>query len=182
MKSFLLFVWEVFKILVVSLAIILPIRYFLIQPFFVRGASMEPNFDNGQYLIIDELSYRLREPSRGEVVVFRYPADTKEFFIKRIIGLPGETVELSDKNVTIKNKEHPEGLILDESFYLDRPANFEEHKITLQDNEFFVMGDNRPSSFDSRRFGPVARNYLIGRAWLRAWPVNAAGVLKAPAY
>lgn len=182
MKSLLSFVWEVFKILIISLVIILPIRYFLIQPFFVKGASMEPNFDDGHYLIIDELSYRLREPQRGEVIVFRYPANTKEFFIKRIIGLPGETVELSGKVVTIKNKENVNGFVLDESGYLRRPAIFDEYRITLKEGEFFVMGDNRSSSFDSRRFGPVAEKYLTGRVWLRAWPVNAAGVLKAPVY
>ncbi len=182
MKSILLFSWEIFKIFVISLAIILPIRYFLIQPFFVKGASMEPNFDDGQYLIIDELSYRLRESSRGEVVVFRYPANPKEFFIKRIIGLPGETIELSDSSITIKNKENPDGFILDESSYLQRPGNYDDYKITLKNDEFFVMGDNRPASFDSRRFGPVQKKYLIGRTWLRAWPFSQAGVMRAPSY
>jgi len=182
MKSFLLFAWEIFKIFVISLAIILPIRYFLIQPFFVKGASMEPNYDDGQYLIIDELSYKLREPSRGEVVVFRYPANTKEFFIKRIIGLPGETVDLSGQNITIKNKENPDGFVLDESGYLRQPANYEDYKTTLRNDEFFVMGDNRSASLDSRRFGPVQKKYFVGRTWLRAWPVNQAGVMEAPAY
>lgn len=182
MKTVLSFAWEIFKIFIISLAIILPIRYFLIQPFFVKGASMEPNFDDGQYLIIDELSYRLRDPQRGEVIVFRYPANPKEFFIKRLIGLPGETVELSGSNLIIKNNDNEGGFVLDESSYLQKSANYNDYKIILKSDEFFVMGDNRSASFDSRRFGPVARKYLVGRVWLRAWPVSSAGVPKAPVY
>lgn len=182
MKSTLIFLWEIFKIFIISLAIILPIRYFLIQPFFVKGASMEPNFDDGQYLIIDELSYRLHEPSRGDVVVFRYPANTKEFFIKRIIGLPGETVELSGQTITIKNQDKPDGFILDESSYLHQAENYENYDVTLKGDEFFMMGDNRSASFDSRRFGPVQEKYFIGRTWLRAWPFSQAGVMRAPSY
>ena len=103
MKKILYFIWEIVKIVVISLAIIIPIRYYLVQPFFVRGASMEPNFDNGEYLIIDELSYRFKEPGRGQVIVFKFPKDTSQYYIKRIIALPGETIEIRDKKIVIYN-------------------------------------------------------------------------------
>ena len=96
MKKLLSFIWEIIKIVIIALAIVVPIRYFLFQPFFVKGESMEPNFQNGDYLIVDELSYRLREPERGEVIVFKYPRNISQRYIKRIIGLPGEAVEIKD--------------------------------------------------------------------------------------
>ena len=102
MKKFLAFIWETLKIVVIALVIVVPIRYFLFQPFFVKGASMEPNFDDGQYLIIDELSSRFREPQRGEIVVFKYPHDPSQRYIKRVIGLPGETAEVKDGQLSIR--------------------------------------------------------------------------------
>ena len=167
----------------VTLAIIVPVRYFLIQPFFVKGASMEPNFDDGQYLVIDELSYRLGQPQRGDVVVFRYPADPSQFFIKRIIGLPNETVEISGGQIKIYNVEHPLGFVLDESGYLPPTITTEgDLKQKIGPEEFFVMGDNRVASFDSRRWGLLPRADLTGRVWLRAWPPQAFHVFSAPQY
>ena len=103
LKGTAIFLWETAKIIIISLAIIIPVRYFLIQPFFVRGASMEPNFHDGEYLIIDELSYRLGEPERGDVIIFKYPKDPSQYYIKRIIGLPTETVEIKDGQIIIYN-------------------------------------------------------------------------------
>lgn len=183
MKPFFLFLFEVAKIAVVTLAIILPVRYFLIQPFFVKGASMEPNFDDGQYLIIDELSYFLREPARGEIVVFRYPADPTQYYIKRIIGLPGETVEVADGQIKIFNSEHPLGFVLDETKYL--PAAISTYgavKEVMGRDEFFVLGDNRSASYDSRRWGPLPRKNITGRVLLRAWPPQTTKVFEAPQY
>ncbi len=176
------FVWEVFKIFVISLAIIVPIRYFLIQPFFVHGMSMEPNFDDGQYLIIDEISYRFSPPERGDVIVFRYPPDPTQFFIKRIIGLPGETVITRGSQITIVNTGNPNGLILDESSYLQNVPPLGDETYTVKDNEYFVMGDNRTASFDSRRWGDVPAANITGRVWLRAWPTNKLGAIKTPVY
>ncbi len=177
MKRFLIFVWEITKIVVISLAIIIPVRYYLIQPFFVRGASMEPNFDNGQYLVINEVGYRFEEPNRGEVIVFKYPPDPSQYYIKRIIGLPEEVVEIKDGQVIIYNQEYPEGMILDESDYLP------EGKITqgrihlkLGGSQYFVLGDNRQASSDSRQWGALPREYIVGRVWLRAWPFDEAKV------
>ena len=183
MKSFFLFLFEVVKITVITLAIILPVRYFLMQPFFVKGQSMEPNFDDGQYLIIDELSYRLSEPARGEVVVFRYPVDPAQYYIKRIIALPGETVEVADGRIKIINNEHPLGFVLDESKYLPAAiSTYGNVKEVLGQDEYFVLGDNRAASYDSRRWGILPRKNITGRVWLRAWPPQAAKVFAAPEY
>jgi signal peptidase I len=97
------FLVELVQVLLISLAIVLPVRYFLVQPFSVKGASMEPNFYEREYLIIDALSYRLRHPVRGEIVVFRPPNDRHDYYIKRVIGLPGETVEIMNGKVKIYN-------------------------------------------------------------------------------
>lgn len=176
------FVLEVLQIVIISAAIIIPIRYFLIQPFYVKGASMEPNFYDHEYLIIDELSYRLREPLRGEIVVFRYPRDESQFFIKRIIGLPGETVEITDAHVVIYNEENPNGKALDEDAYLDGALTQGKKKITLAADEYYVLGDNRDESLDSRSFGPVKKEEFIGRVWVRGLPLSRVSTFDIPTY
>lgn len=177
MKKFFLFVWEITKIVAVSLAIIIPIRYYLVQPFFVRGASMEPNFDDGEYLVVDELTYRFRGPERGEVIVFKFPKDPSQYYIKRIIGLPNETVEIKDNQVVLYNDEFREGLVLDESVYLANGQYLWGNvKMTLGGNEYFVLGDNRGASSDSRQWGVLPQENIIGRVWVRAWPFNKAEV------
>jgi signal peptidase I len=175
------FALEIVEIVVISLAIILPIRYFLVQPFYVKGASMEPTFDDKEYLIIDELSYRMRHAERSEVVVFRYPLDPRQFFIKRVIGLPGETIKVSGEKITITNDAHPEGFVLDESAYLspDVPTHG-DRTVKLAPDEYFVMGDNRTASLDSRTFGPLPAQNIVGRVWIRGWPLNRATVFRAP--
>src|SRR3989338_3049804 len=110
------FIWETAKIIIISLAIIIPIRYYLVQPFFVKGASMEPNFYDGDYLLIDEISYRFNEPERGEVIVFRYPENPSQYFIKRIVGLPNETIEIKNDQVTIYGKDYKQGLTLGDDY------------------------------------------------------------------
>jgi signal peptidase I len=172
------FVWEVLKIVIIALAIIIPIRYFLIQPFFVKGASMDPNFWDGDYLIIDEISYRFNEPQREDVIVFRYPLDPSQFFIKRVIGLPGETVKIEDGRVVIYNQEaSEEWIILNESAYLEDVYTPGSLEISLGDEEYFVLGDNRSASSDSRKWGGLNKKYITGRAWIRAWPFNRAKIL-----
>ena len=158
------------KILVISLLIIVPIRYYVAQPFFVRGASMEPAFHDGEYLVIDELSYRIGDPDRGEVIVFRFPLNTSQFYIKRIIGLPGETVRIKDNQVTISSKG--EEIILDEAWYLADEVTAGEIEVTLNDEEYFVMGDNRSSSSDSRRWGALRDSFIVGKVFIRALPFN----------
>lgn len=176
------FLFELIQVAAVSLAIILPVRYFLIQPFYVKGASMEPNFYDHEYLIIDELSYRFQQPTRGDIVVFRYPNDPKQFFIKRVIGLPGETVEIVGGQVKIFNTDHPNGFVLPEKEYLDQDFTATTRTVTLKSDEYFVMGDNRIASLDSRYFGAIKRSAIVGRVWLRGWPLDRWKVFIDPTY
>ena len=183
LRGFLGYLIELARIVSISLAIILPIRYFLVQPFYVKGASMEPNFYDHEYLVIDELSYRLHEPARGDIIVFRYPRNPRQFFIKRVIGLPGETVIIGSGRVKIIDDDHPGGMLLDESAYLaSGTISAGERRVTLNGNEYYLMGDNRNQSLDSRIFGPVNRSFIIGRAWLRGWPIDKVGTFKTPDY
>jgi signal peptidase I len=179
-ESFLSQVGDFFRdllpVVVVSLGIIIPVRYFLIQPFYVKGASMEPSFHDDEYLIIDELSYRLKEPQRGDIVVFKYPNDPREYFIKRVIGLPGERIVIKDGRVTIYQPGQAEGTTLDETVYLGNTFTSQTRDVTLSADEFYLLGDNRQASLDSRIFGPVHRSFLVGRVWVRGWPPERAQV------
>jgi signal peptidase I len=168
------------KVIVISLAIIVPVRYFLIQPFYVKGASMEPTYLDHEYLIIDELSYRFREPVRGEVVVFRPPNDPRQFYIKRVIGLPGERVKVTGGEVVVYTPEAPQGEKLDEA-YLDPDAvTLGEVDIRLKESQYFVLGDHRGASLDSRVFGAIERGAIVGRTWVRGWPLDRVTVFKVP--
>ena len=175
------FFLEVLQIVLVSAAIIIPVRYFLIQPFYVKGASMEPNFYDHEYLIIDELSYRFRQPARGEIVVFRYPRDPSQFFIKRVLGLPGETIEITNGNVVVYTDEHPNGAVLDE-VYLDDVQTIGKTKTTLGSDEYYLMGDNRDESLDSRSFGAVRFGNIVGRVWVRGLPLSRVTTFDLPEY
>jgi signal peptidase I len=183
-KNFFLYVFELIKVVVISLAIIIPVRYYLIQPFYVKGASMEPNFYDKEYLIIDEISYRFHEPARGDIVVFRYPINPEEYFIKRVIGLPGERVQIKDGYVYVYNQEHKDGVRLEEKYLPAdlRTYGLNEEITTLSDSEYYVLGDNRNSSKDSRSFGPVDKKFVTGRVLLRGWPFNRVNVFSAPSY
>lgn len=169
--------YEFLRFAAVALALALFVRFYVAQPFIVRGASMEPNFEDREYLVIDEASYYFRAPSRGEVVVFRYPRNTDEFFIKRIIGLPGEQVILSGGHVKIINTDHPEGIALDESYLSEKLTTYPNQAKTLADGEYFVLGDNRPASSDSRVWGVLDKGFIVGRAFFRAWPLTRLGII-----
>lgn len=174
--------WETFKVLIIALAIIIPVRMYVVQPFIVEGDSMAPNFHDGEYLIVDEISYRLNGPARGEVVVFHPPNDPRNYYIKRLIGLPKETVELKDGKIIIYNNEYPNGKRLGEADYLASSGIGEEGSWTLAEGQYYVLGDNRGNSLDSRRFGPITLKEIKGRALLRAYPFNAFTLLKKPIY
>ncbi|MEK7619621.1 MAG: signal peptidase I [Patescibacteria group bacterium] len=174
------FLFEIVQIVIISSAIIIPIRYFLIQPFYVKGASMEPNFYDQEYLIIDELTYRFRNPFRGEIVVFKYPRDRSQYFIKRVVGLPGETIEVTGGNVMVYNTEHPNGLVLEEAYLEESTTG--KVRVTLGDNEYYMFGDNRDSSLDSRSFGAITRDDVIGRVWVRGLPFSRIGTFDLPSY
>jgi signal peptidase I len=166
---------EIITLVILAVLIVVPIRVFIAQPFVVDGLSMYPTFDNGDYLIIDELSYRFNDPSRGDVVVFKYPGDPRVFYIKRIIGLPGETVRVNRGSVTV-TKTNGETLTLTEPYVVTEDATYSVTS-TLGDDQYFVMGDNRPKSSDSRIWGPLPRENLIGRAYVRIFPVAEAAML-----
>lgn len=168
------FFTELLKFVVVAAVIVLPVRLFIAQPFIVSGESMSPTFENGEYLIVDELTYRLEEPKRGDVVIFHYPRNPSEFFIKRIIGLPGETVAIKDGEVSIEQSDGTT-IVLDEP-YVQNAGNGRETTYTVDENSYFVLGDNRPESSDSRVWGLMPKQNLIGRAFVRLLPVQEAGI------
>lgn len=168
------FFTELLKFVVVAAVIVLPVRLFVAQPFIVSGESMSPTFENGEYLIVDELTYRLEAPKRGDVVIFRYPRNPSEFFIKRIIGLPGETVIVKDGTVEVQQKD---GTILPlNEPYVKNLGNGRDATYPVDEGNYFVMGDNRPESSDSRIWGLMPRANLIGRAVVRLLPIQQAGI------
>lgn len=166
--------WETIRFIFIALIIVIPIRMFVAQPFIVSGASMDPTFEENQYLIVDELSYRLGEPSRGDVVIFKYPRNPDQYFIKRIIGLPGETVTVGEHGiVSIKNTSGTV-ITLNEPYIVFKKDDSKSQ--TLGADEYFMMGDNRAGSFDSRAWGPVKRDLIIGRALVRLFPFSTISV------
>ncbi|MFA6919432.1 MAG: signal peptidase I [Candidatus Paceibacterota bacterium] len=167
--------WELARFTIIAIAIVIPIRIFIAQPFIVSGSSMYPTFENRQYLVVDEISYKLNNPQRDDVVIFRYPNDTKKFFIKRIIGLPNETVNIKGSDITIINKEHPDGFKLNQPYVKNTSNN--NLNFELKNDEYFVMGDNRNASSDSRSWGAVPRKLLIGKAFLRLFPINKISIM-----
>ena len=181
MKQTLLFFLEVMKIVVLALLIVLPIRYFVFQPFIVKGISMEPNFHDNDYLVVNEFSKYFGNLKRGDVIVFHYPKNPSQRFIKRLIGLPEETVKLDADKITIINK-FGEQKVLDESKYLPKHYWEGEMKVTLKDNQYFVLGDNRLHSYDSRRWGVLPKKDIIGKVALRLWPPTAMAFFFAPSY
>ncbi len=174
-----LFFLELIKIVILAGITIALVRHFLFKPFYVKGQSMEPNFQEKNYLIIDELTYRFREPNRGEVVVLKAPVGT-DYYLKRVIGLPGERIKVESNKVIIYNEDNPQGVVVEEN-YLNNATNGVINE-TLGLNQYFVMGDNRSNSYDSRSFGPIERSAIIGRVWFRGWPVSEVGLLSKPNY
>lgn len=162
---------EVLETVLIALLIVIPIRYFIAQPFIVHGSSMEPNFYTSDYLIIDELSYHFRSPQRYEVIVFKAPNHPRQYYIKRIIGLPGETVEIKGGKVFVFNKNN-QPVELKEQFLPPSVQTAGNIHLTLDENHYFVLGDNRTVSYDSRNWGPLNKDLIIGRVWLRLWPIK----------
>jgi len=176
-------IWEFVKVILLALVIALPIRYFIAQPFIVKGQSMEPSFEDREYLVIDELTYQFREPQRGEVVVFRYPNNPKEFFIKRIIGMPGETIVIKNGQILIKSgSEANEPFFLQEDYLPSDLKTFPEKEYVLDKVQYLVLGDNRRNSSDSRSWGPLDKKFITGRAFFRAWPPSKFGLIPEPVY
>ncbi len=186
------FFGEIFKVVFWALMMAMFIRIFLFQPFFVKGSSMVPNFHDGEYIIISEFGYKkvdlnlgnkeiaivkpFKKLNRGDVIVFQYPKDPDQYFIKRIIGLPGEKVEIEEGKIIIYNQENPDGFVLNENNYLPtfistNPTE-EERIFRLNDREYLVFGDNRSASHDSRVWGPLDKDFIIGKVFIRVFPFS----------
>lgn len=166
---------EIGTFLVLAVIIVLPIRLFVAQPFLVEGESMHPTFESGDYVIVDELTYHFSEPKRGDVIVFRYPGNPSVFYIKRVIGLPGETVHI-DRGIVTITKVDGTKLELAEPYVVAEDATYNENT-PVSDGHYFVMGDNRPKSSDSRVWGILPDNDIMGRAFVRLLPVKEIGFL-----
>jgi signal peptidase I len=171
------------KTTLIAIVVMLFVRYFIIQPFYVRGSSMEPNFYEKEYLIVDELSYRFSTPQRGDIVVFKLKnSEYNEYLIKRIIGLPGEKVIIKDGKVIIKNSENKEGFVLKEDYLPEGRTTQGQISEDVSEDSYYVLGDNRDVSYDSRYFGSINRSSITGKVLLRGWPVNRAGIIKMGRY
>ena len=205
-------IWEIIKTILIISVFVIIIRGFIIQPFYVIGSSMEPNFYEGEYLIINELKYHILKPQRGDVVVLKHPEpscsafmersflertfisitnffspsrkETCKNYIKRVIALPKEEIEIKDGEVKIYNNDYPEGIELDESYIPDNTQTLGSQKIELGENEYFVLGDNREpnASSDSREWGPLPRNYMVGKVWFRLFPISDKEIIPMPEY
>ena len=175
--------WELVRFAIIALIVVIPIRLYIAEPFVVSGTSMVPTFQNGDYLIVDKISYELGSPQRDDVVVFEYPHDVyqsspthtgpKTYYIKRIIGLPGDTIDIKGNQITITNAAHPDGFQLDQPF-VENTGNNDLHYV-MGEGEYFVMGDNRAGSFDSRYWGPLPAKDIIGKPVLRLLPLSKIG-------
>lgn len=175
-KEFLSFAVDLIKTGIIVFILAFVLRYFVIQPFVVDGESMMPNYINEEYLLAEKVSYLTKEPKRGDVIVFRYPGNPNVNYIKRVIGLPGETVQVADNQVKISNSANPSGIILAESYLPSSVKTLTNDggsiSETLAMDEYFVMGDNRQHSSDSREWGPLKKSNILGRAWLTIMPLD----------
>jgi signal peptidase I len=156
---------------VLSLVIFLLIRQ-VVQNYRIESHSMQPNFYEGEFILVNKLAYRLGAPKRGDVLVFHNPNNVEEDYIKRIIGLPGDTVEIRDRAILINGKQ-----IVEE--YPVEPLSPQPYgPIVIEPDHLFVMGDNRPQSQDSRVFGQLSEDLIVGKAWVRVWPFNKFGIIQ----
>jgi signal peptidase I len=168
-------VYEILETVVLAAIIWLAVN-FATARFIVEGSSMEPNFHTGQMLIISRLTYRLSSPQRGDVIVFQYPGNPVDDYIKRVIGIPGDIVEIQNGNVLIN------GHIISEPYLPSRTGEVYRGKWVVPADSYFVMGDNRLHSSDSRSWGMLAREYIIGQAWLSYWPPDLWGAVPKVSY
>lgn len=175
------FLWELIRIVIIAFVVMVVFRIFVAEPFVVSGSSMVPNFHNKEYLVVNKINYRFNEPQRGDVIVFKYPKDTSQYFIKRIIGLPGERVQIDGGKVRIFNTEHPDGVVIEEPYLPSNDATFGKSDIvSLGSSEYYVLGDNRLASSDSRVWGILPEKNIVGRAWFRAFPLSEFGLPTFP--
>lgn len=176
-KKLINFFFDFLETIVVALSIFVVIYLFIVQPHEVKGNSMEPNFHNNEYILTDKLSFRFTDPKRGDVVIFKAPINPEVDYIKRVIGLPGEKIEIRDGKVFVNGRELPENYLTDKTYIFPGSSFKEGVEVKLAEDEYFVMGDNRSHSSDSREFGPISKKLIIGKAFLRYWPIKEIGRL-----
>ena len=182
MKKILYDLFDVAKTVIIVLIISFATRYYIFQPFVVEGHSMDPNFYDQEYLLVNKLTYRIGEPKRGDVVVFQAPNNPQYDYIKRIIGLPGEKVAITNSTIYINGEK------IDESYLDDSVKTYIKNdpsmnlEVTLADDEYFVLGDNREHSSDSREWGILPYKNIVGKAWFSVYPWNIFGVINTPNY
>lgn len=196
------FTWEVIKTVGGILLLLVIFRFYIFQPFSIKGSSMEPTFQEGEYLIVNEFTYLFTEPKRGDVVVFKHPEPACNDFvdsnyinrvflqgpcsnyIKRVVGLPGEEITIKDGVVSVRNKEKPNGFILDEKYIPEGITTLGNQVRTLENDEFFVLGDNRMpnASSDSREWGPLPKKHIIGKAFVVLLPADEFKYVRKPSY
>ena len=177
-----LFVYETVRLIIIVFLVVLIIRTFIVQPFFVVGDSMKPNLINGDYLLVDEISYRFGQPGRGDIIVFKFPYNPAENYIKRIVGLPGERIEINGEKITIFNSKHPEGFALSEKYLPEGTTTTGNINTTLGADEYFVLGDNRRASSDSRSWGILPKKNIIGRTFTIIFPWSHFKMVASPKY
>lgn len=164
--------WGFLKVVFISFLIVLPIRAFIVQPFIVRGPSMEPTYHENEYLIVNEIGYTFSDPKQFDVIVFRFPKRPSQFFIKRIIGVPGQEVIIKQGKVFVDGQE------IAEPYLPEGTLTAQDTIIKLDKEEYFVLGDNRAQSSDSRLWGVLPRNHIVGKVWVRVYPFDQAGILQ----
>jgi len=173
------FFMDILEVIVFAVGIFLIVYLLILRPHKIKGQSMHPNFPDGEYLLTEKVSYYKHDPERGDVIVFKPPISEDEF-IKRIIGLPGETVMVLNGKLYVNDKELNEDYIKVDT----NPSSFlsEGERYTVPEDNYFVVGDNRPHSSDSRAWGPITKKVITGKAWLVYFPFSNSGFVEAPKY
>ncbi len=176
------FFLDILQIVVFAVSIFLFVYLLILQPHKINGESMETNFHNNEYILTEKVSYYFNPPKRGDVVVFKAPPDGRDEYIKRIIGLPGDKVMVSNCKVYLNGTQLPETYL--QTNLCTSPGNFsaEGKEITVTPDNYYVLGDNRPHSLDTRYFGLIGKDKITGKAWIIYWPLNRAGGVKAVNY
>lgn len=180
LESIGLFIWDLVKVFLIAFVIVwLLLRPFVAEPFIVSGSSMVPNFHDKEYLIVQKLQYYRASPARGDIIVFKYPNDPSQYFIKRIIGLPGEQIKVEQGHVFIQSDAQPAWQKLNEPWIGSKPVTFgKPDTVTLGSGEYYVLGDNRLQSSDSRVWGALPKDNIVGKVWLRVLPLSKLGIIK----
>jgi len=176
------FFLDILEVIVFAVGIFFFIYLLIMRPHKISGQSMMPNFQDSEYILTEKVTYYIRNPERGDVVVFTPPISVTDEFIKRIIGLPGENIMLKDSHVYINDKLLQEPYLRDSVVTTGGPFLSDGQEYTVPEGQYFVMGDNRPNSSDSRYWGPITKKVMSGRAWISYWPVNLTGVVQKPSY